>query len=247
MLFSKLLQQYARKLISSTHVLLCAGLLLCHGVQAQDINYVNARFSVEYNNQPTQGENRLNIQRNNQNYEIDFVLDHWMLSASQKAIFKMEQCQVQPISYVAVNKRPLKGKAVQTLEFDREQKKVEYHSEDGQKTFDLNEQLYDPISFFFEARCGLMKGKKEFTYPLIRKGSKTTHTYKVIGKEMVNTGDGQVEALVVQRERSSTKRHTRLYVAPEFDYLLVKIEHREGRMVNLVATLEEMDYELVGK
>src|SRR5690554_4684996 len=108
------------------YALLCAGLLCFHGVQAQNIDYVDASFSVEYNNQLTQGENRLRIQRDHNQYEIDFGLDHWLLSSSQKATFKMNQCQVQPISYTAANKRPFKNETVQTITFDWEDKKAEY-------------------------------------------------------------------------------------------------------------------------
>lgn len=225
-------------------MLFCASLLCFHGVQAQDINYVHARFSVLYNNHLTQGENRLDIQRDGNRYQIDFVLDHPLVSSSQKAVFEMDQCQVQPLSYVATNKRPFKQETTQTLKFDWKLKKAEYRSEDEQKTFDLHEHLYDPISLFFEARCGLMEGQKEFTYPLIRNGEKTIHTYKVVGTEVVETGQGNVEALVVERERSNEKRQTRLYVAPSLDYLLVKIEHRESRLATIVATLKHMDYEL---
>lgn len=240
----KFLQQRARQLLFKV-MLLCAGLFCLHGAQAQDIDYVNASFSVEYNNQLTQGENRLNIQRDDKSHQIDFVLDHWLLSSHQTAEFEMEQCQVRPISYSASNKRPFKGERFQTIEFFWDQKKAEYESEDEQKTFDLNERLYDPISFFFEARCGLMAGKKEFTYPLIRNGRQTTHTYKVLGTEQVETGQGQVEALVIERERRNKNRQTRLYVAPALDYLLVKIEHQESRLAKIVATLKTMDYELV--
>lgn len=242
--FSRLFQPRLRRSVLSKVVLLCAGLLCFQGVQAQNINYVHASFSVLYNNHLTQGENRLNIQRNDNKYQIDFVLDHWLLSSSQKAVFEMEQCQVQPISYIGTSKRPFKQETIQTLKFDWEQKKAEYRSEDEQESFDLNGHLYDPISLFFEARCGLMKGQTEFTYPLIRNGSKTTHTYKVVGTEVVETGQGNVEALVVERERRSEKRQTRLYVAPELDYLLVKIEHQESRLAKIVATLKHMDYEL---
>lgn len=226
-------------------VLLCAGLLCFHSAAAQGIDYVDARFSVEYNHQPTQGQNLLKIQRDGDHYQVDFALDHWLLASEQHASFEMESCDVTPVSYVASNKRPFKGETTQTLEFDWQEKKAEYRSDGEQKSFDLNEHLYDPVSLFFEARCELMAGNNEFSYPLIRNGRKTTHTYKVVRTETVETGQGPVEALVVERQRSSSKRHTRFYVAPALDYLLVKIEHQEGRLLNVVATLSQMDYALV--
>ena len=55
---------------------------------------------------------------------------------------------------------------------------------------------------------------------------------------------GDVEALVVQRERSNKDRITRFYVAPSWDYMLVKIEHRESALAQGSATLLSMDYKV---
>lgn len=229
------------------YALLLLGLLCFHGAQAQSIDYVNAVFSVEYNNKLTQGENHLRIQRENNHYDVDFSLEHWLLSSSQKATFEMNpECQVKPLSYISTSKRPLKNEITQTLSFDWKSKRVEFTSEEDNKFFDLDNALYDPLSFFFEARCELMAGKKEFAYPLIYKGNKKTHNYKVIGAEAVETGHGVVEALVIERNRKSESRQTRLYVAPSLDYLLVKIEHQESRLLKIVATLKNMNYKLIG-
>lgn len=238
--------RFSRKSLLRGYGLLCSGLLcFFQGVHAQDIDYVDATFSVEYNNQATQGENRLKVQRDHHKYEVNFALDHWLLSENQKATFEMDQCKVRPGSYVTTTKRPLKDETIQTLEFDWDSKKAEYSSEDEQKTFDLDTILYDPLSFFFEARCDLIAGKEQFSYPLIHKGNKKTHTYKVVGTEMVETGQGEFKALIVERERSNKNRQTRLFVAPDLDYLLVKIEHQESRLLKVVATLKNMRYQLV--
>ena len=225
-------------------VMMASSLSAVSWFHAQEINYVNATFSVEYNNQPSQGEQRLRIQRDQTTYQLEFVLDHWLVSSTQRATFKMEQCQVQPISYSSTHTRPFRSETRETLEFDWEHRKAEYRSGDEEKTFSLDQPYYDPVSFFFEARCGLMAGKTDFTYPLIRKGDTRRQTYKVVGTEMIKTGLGDVQALVVERQRSSETRKTRLYVAPELGYLLVRLEHQENRLARIVATLSDMDYEL---
>ena len=243
--FLKLRARCPGKSVFKKYGLLCVGLLCFHSVHAQNIDYVDAVFSVELNNKLTQGENRLKIRRDHNRYAIQFELDHWLSSASQKATFEMDQCKVRPLSYIATTKRPLKEEITQTLTFDWERKKVEYSSKDEQKSFDLDTVLYDPVSFFFEARCELMAGKKQLSYPLIHKGNKKTHNYKVIGTQVVETGQGEFEALVVERERKNKNRQTRFYVAPSLGYLLVKIEHQESRLLKMVATLKDMSYQLV--
>lgn len=232
--------------------LLLGGLILglFHSVSsasAPAIDYVDASFSLEYNNKASQGENRLRVQHDQDQYQVRFSLDHWMTKSEQSASFKLTDCAIQPLSYQATNKRPLQSETKQTLSFDWEQNIALYRSDEDQQRFDLESVLYDPLSFFFEARCDLIDGKTEFSYPVIHKGKIKTHTYKMIGSELVNTAQGKFNALVIERQRSNKNRKTRLYVAPELDYLLVKIEHQESRLVNVVATLKHMDYRLLNR
>lgn len=213
----------------------------------QAIDYVQAVFSVQYGNKETAGENLLDIKSAGNSYEINFALDHWMLNSDQYARFEMQDCKVRPELYQDSSKRPFKSKETQELKFNwANHEAIFKKKKDEQKTIRLkdNTLAYDPLSFFFEARCALIDGETEFTYPVIRKGSKKDQTYRVTGEELVQTPLGDFKALVVERVRSNPKRQTRLYVAPELDYLLVKIEHQESAMLKIIATLKDMDYKL---
>ncbi len=209
------------------------------------IDYVNATFYVQLNNKLTEGENRLRIKRDGNTYSIDFILDHWMVNASQSAVFESDGCKVHPIKYKSTSKQPFKDKQNQTISFNWNTNKAKYKSDDGNKSFELNSPTYDPISLFFEARCELMKGRKEFSYNVIRKGSLKTQNFRVVGSETINTDQGEYETLIVERVRSNKKRRTRLYVAPELGYLIVRIEHQESSLLKLVATLKSLEYKFI--
>lgn len=232
-------------ILNKIYAVVCAGLLFCSSAYAQGIDFVDADFSVTINNKQTEAANHLTIARDGTHYRVDFALEHWMVTSIQKATFDMNDCTVHPVSYSDTSKRPFKDEKVQTLAFDAEHNKVTYHSGDEEKTFSWDQALYDPISLFFEARCDLIAGKTDFTYPVIRKGSRKNQRYRVVDTQTVNTGQGDVQALVIERERKNKKRQTRLYVAPELGYLLVKIEHQESSLLKVVATLKRMDYGLV--
>ena len=214
--------------------------------QAQDINYINATFSVGYNSDSGDGNSRLTVQRNGSAYEATFAAEHVLLDITQKARFSMKQCQVKPESYSNSANPAFKSRVKEDIAFNWRQKQALYSNNNKeQKNFSLSNALYDPLSFFFEARCDLMAGKTRFTYPLIYKGNERKHTYVVTGKQVVKTGMGDIEALVVQRERSNKSRITRFYVAPSLDYMLVKIEHRESALAQASATLQSLDYKVV--
>lgn len=213
---------------------------------AQAIDYVDAVFTVHYNNKETDGENRLHIQREGDEYVIDFELDHWMVSSQQIAKFKFDQCQVEPQSFTDKHKRPFKKEQSQQLTFDWSQQIARLTgSEDKQFDLEQDTPAYDPLSFFFEARCALMAGEQSFSFPVIRKGRYSVQDFEVTGTEVVSTPLGDFEALVVERIRDNPKRQTRLFVAPDLDYLLVKIEHQESAMLRMIATLKEIEYQLI--
>lgn len=212
---------------------------------ADALDYVDATFSVYINNKKAHGENHLVIRHDGPRYRIAFDFEHSLLTVKQEAEFHMRDCVVEPASYRDTTAPALGKTRQQTLTFDQKHKKAVYKSEDQEKQFALDRPLYDPISLFFEARCELMRGKQEFSYPVIRKGSQKTQHFKVTGKQTVETGTGSIDTLVVERKRRSKKRLTRFYVAPELDYLLVMIEHRESRLMTITAKLDQMDYQLV--
>src|SRR5699024_1884227 len=214
---------------------------------AQQIDTVDAEFAVKVNNKKAYGKNTLKIKQEDGNYRINFALEHRLFSFNQEAHFTSgSDCKVTPIDYKETTRRVFGGKEeTQYLNFDWENQVARYQDNDEEKEFSLEEKLYDPISFFFEARCALIQGDKELAFPLIRKGDKKTQRYRVTGTETIETALGNYEALVVERQRKSKKRQTRLYVAPELGYLLVKIEHRENRLLSVTAVLEKMDYSFI--
>ena len=126
------------------------------------------------------------MQRNGQQYDAKFEAEHALLDITQQARFNMQQCQVQPQSYSNNANPAFKSRVKETIAFDWGSKQASYTNNDADKNkrFNLVPALYDPLSFFFAARCDLMAGKTRFTYPLIYKGNERKHTYVVTGKQI---------------------------------------------------------------
>lgn len=213
---------------------------------AQEIDFIDATFTIGYNGNMGNSQGKLTVTRHQNTYDATFSAKHPLLDITQKARFSMKQCAVTPGSYSNDARPAIKSNIKENIRFDWVQKQATY-TKNGtdNKQFTLAQTtLYDPLSFFFEARCDLMAGKKRFTYPLIYKGNERQHTYAVVGQEIVKTGIGDVEALIVERIRDNQSRQTRFYVAPSLDYMLVKIEHRESALAKATATLTAMNYKV---
>lgn len=241
----KELQRFTKKSLCLPLFALSTAFTGTAGAQQTQIDYVDAVFAVSYNNAAAGGTAKLTIRHRQDNYDVSFNLKHSLLDASQQASFSDKSCQITPQSYRATTRPALKSNSEESLNFNwTNQTATRQHSKDGNANFRLNQHYYDPMSLYFKARCDLMAGKKQLSYPLIYKGKEGTQKYQVIGTEMVKTGMGEFEALVVQRQRSNKNRRTSFYVAPALDYLIVKIEHRESSLATITMTLKSMDYKL---
>ena len=224
---------------------LCCG-LMATGAAAKDIDHLKAEFSVLLNGDPTRGVNTLTIDRNRDRYHVHFSLAHWLLDVEQKASFNWQDCTARPDTF-SYQAKALGIRREERLVFDPQTNMVLYRGRDGDKLLSTEGGAFDSVSFFFEARCDLMAGKTTLTYPVVRDGEIKQTTFKVVGKEVVKTGIGAFDSLIVERDRGNSKRRTRFWVAPELDYQLVQISHEENRQLAVMVTLDKLSYTLRNK
>lgn len=211
---------------------------------AQDIDHLSAEYRVLLNGDKTRGVNTLKIDRSNDHYDVHFSLKHWLLDVDQKASFMWKNCNATPKSF-SYKTKYLGMRNEERLVFDQKTKMVLFQGKDGDQLVPTSGEAFDPVSFFFEARCDLMAGKTTLTYPVARDGEIKMTTFNVVGKEVVNTGLGPYESLIVERDRGGSKRSTRFWVAPALDYQLVQISHVENRQLSVTVTLDKLSYSLV--
>ncbi|WP_418139293.1 DUF3108 domain-containing protein [Oceanimonas smirnovii] len=224
-------------------LLALTGLLLASAAHARDIDYMRAEFSVMLNGDSTRGVNTLTIDRNRELYHVHFSLRHWLLDVDQKASFTWSDCTARPDTF-SYKAKALGVTREERLVFDQSTGMVLYQDKDGDKLLAAEGGVFDPVSFFFEARCDLIAGKEAFDYKVVRDGEIKKTPFKVVGTQALKTGVGTLDTLIVERDRGNSKRKTRFWVAPELDYLLVQISHEENSQLAVTATLKTVDYQL---
>lgn len=211
---------------------------------AQDIDHLSAEYRVLLNGDKTRGVNTLKIDRNQNTYQVHFSLAHWLLDVDQKSTFTWQKCDATPQNF-SYKTKYLGTRNEERLIFDQKTQMVLFQGKGDDQLVSTKGGAFDPVSFFFEARCDLMAGKTSFTYPVARDGEIKDTTFNVIGKEVINTGVGAYESLIVERDRGGSKRKTRFWVAPDLDYQLVQISHVENSKLSVTVTLDKLKYTLV--
>ena len=134
----------------------------------------------------------------------------------------------------------------------------------------LKEAVFDKLSYQVQMRTALMQDhnkemqdrnkeiqdrnkeiqdrNKEMHFVLLDKGKFKKYDFKPLGEELIDTPYGKIKTIKIRRERSNNKRETLLWLAPEWDYLLIKLTQAEdGKRSELLLKKANLDGKALDK
>ena len=93
-----------------------------------------------------------------------------------------------------------------------------------------NENVFDPLNVQIQIRKNVIAGLREFSLmlPDLKTGAIEANNYKVVN----NNGNFEVDGtsypcIIVERIRLQDDRTTRYFLAPDLDYLIIKVEDQD--------------------
>ena len=133
-----------------------------------------------------------------------------------------------------------------SIAFDRGEKVMSFS--EGEKTYPLKGGEQDRVSITWQlaavARAAGDKFKPGSEWPFFVAGRSSAEawTFKVVKREKVNTGLGQVDAVLVSREAlpGSRDQSIEVWLAPEHEWYPVKIRFTEGDKETIEQTLKSI-------
>ena len=92
-----------------------------------------------------------------------------------------------------------------------------------------NENVFDPLNVQIQIRKNVIAGLMEFSLmlPDLKTGAIEANNYKVIGNGSFEVEGKNYSCIVVERIRLQDDRTTRYFLAPELDYLIIKVEDED--------------------
>jgi len=183
----------------------------------------DARYSVHVNGFKV-GEIERNLKMTAEGH---YVLENIMYTTGLVAVFKKDRAlerstwtvnngHVIPIGYYAHYTGRAKD-VVERLDFDWGSNIVTSLRDGKTKPVELVAGALDKLGHQIILRGDIAAGKKHIEYQIADRGEIKPYVYDVIGKEDVVTARGTVNAIKVK------KGTTTFWLAPEWDYLLVKL------------------------
>lgn len=161
------------------------------------------------------------------------------IDLTETAVIEWQNCHSQSITYDYSRQIFNKKHAYQQRFFyNNQQPKHANYLHDGKNlTIPLNTSVDDRLLSQLKVRCRVKAGEKKFTLKVLDKDQIKTQSFKVIGNEKLKLPIGEINSLKVERLRepnSKSKRTTRVWLAPHWDYVVVKaIQENDDEIVTL--------------
>ena len=103
--------------------------------------------------------------------------------------------------------------------------------------------LFDQISYQMQIQLDLRNHDSTLQYPLVtRKGRSKEYRFEVVTEELITLPYGKLNTVKIKRVTGKKKRQTYAWLAPAYDYLLVRIQQFEEGKENYDAQLTHLDW-----
>lgn len=167
-------------------------------------------------------------------YRISTAADNFLGELREHERFHLAGEQILVDEYE--HRRALLGsQRLERLVVDRRQGIARYRRDDRASDIPLTPDLLGPMSYQVQLRRDLAAGGTEFSYRVMHRGKVKEYHFEREGTESVALPSGAVEAVRVRRVRDDNDRETVFWMAPTFDFQLIKLRQiEEGERYELL-------------
>jgi hypothetical protein len=146
----------------------------------------------------------------------------------ESVVLKWQDGQVIPLRYRYKLSGLLIRDREETIDFDWKQNLATGRYKDKAFEVALSPGLLDPLGYQLQLHQDIKAGKREMEYLYVRHGRVAKEQFAVINEGLIETLQGEMNALTVEKLRGEgAKRETLMWFAPKFDHMLVQLLQTE--------------------
>lgn len=209
-----------------TSVLLTLGLTFSSLNQAELPQPFNAVYKAQYGSLTITATRSLQ-KLNDDTMELRFAAKSWLARIEEVSQFNWDD-QGQLVPHVYRYQRSGLGRDRKALlNFDWQTQKVVNNVQNKPWTMDLPQAALDKLSYQLQLRHDLLNDKHDMRYQIADGGRLKTYEFEILQDEVLDTPVGQLNTTKVKRIRKNNKRITYLWLAKDWNHLVVKIQQKE--------------------
>lgn len=158
--------------------------------------------------------------------QLRFKADSWIGNIEEISQFVWDDEVVQPRKYF-YKRRGLGKNRDAELTFDWDKERVVNDVQGKSWEMDIRRNVQDKISYQIQLQKDLIAGRDKLDYRIADGGEMKDYRFEIVEEERLNTPLGKVDTVKVKRSRKDDDRVTYAWLAPKWDYLLVRLEQQE--------------------
>lgn len=145
---------------------------------------------------------------------------------TEQATFDLIDGQIIPGEY-SYNRSIIGLKRRELQRFDWANLQMTFTKGKRAQQVEIQPGYMDKMTYKQQMRQHLAAGHKDLTYPVLSREKLKQYHFKLIGTEVLSTAIGQLNTTVIQRLTEDQSEQIKIWLATDWDYLLVKLEKRD--------------------
>ena len=176
--------------------------------------------------------------------ELRFSADSWLASIDEFSHFRWDDSgQAVPKNY-QYHRKGLGRDRRAVLSFNWAERRVTNNVQNKPWEMDLPDSALDKLSYQIQLRRDLLNGKPVLRYAVADGGKIKHYLFETAGEEVLETPIGKLHTLKIKRTREkNAKRVTYLWLAKDWDLLVVRISQQEkdGKPYEIILADAKLD------
>ena len=230
--------------LSALFILLVTLFCTAASAEVPALSTFNADYIV-YRAGKKHGEASRYLKITDQGYQLGYSSDiSWMIFSDKRqetSDFVINNGQIQPLRYV-LNRSGSGPNRYYELNLNPDTKVLTEGKSRKPKAVEWQHDWQDQISYQLQLVLDLKAGKTEFSYNVLnRNGNSKLYHYKVVAEEKLPLPYGNINTLRIARIETNSDKQIYAWVAPELDYMLVRLWRGEDNVEQFDVQLHKLD------
>lgn len=193
-----------------------------------------AEYKADYKGFPVKATGIRELKKDkNGIYTLSSTATSFLATISESSAFKVIDQKITPIEY-QYHRSGIGKKRDAVLNFDWQKMKVLNNVQSRPWQMAITDASMDKLVYQLQMREDLMAIKASgqawppLRYEIADGGKLKVYEFEVMGTEVIDTPIGKVDTLKIMRIKHRKNRETAFWLAPEYEFLLVRLQQLEG-------------------
>jgi hypothetical protein len=206
----------------------------------------NIIYKVSFNGLPTGLKANAKLRKHENNYLFELTAKNWVLSYREKSAFswhKESPCNLLTEKY-QFNFEGFGETESFEVEINQEKFVANSQTQKGNYQYEVPSNVSDALAYLFKLQCDLKNNQLNPNYNIAYDKGIDHYVFKYVGKDVIRTSLGKIETIILERVYKNDHIQTTYWIAPSVDYLMVKMKHKQGRIVTATLKIKSIDYNI---